>query len=281
MPNCAQYLRGFGRRKPGAWARIDWTHPLTRGLIGCWLFNECGGTTIRDIGKNGVAGTLNSATWTTGNFCSSALNFSSAYVSFGNPTSAQLTTWTVAGWVRPTSLSATQCLVNNGTNTQRNYYLGTNASAGARLYLTQGASNYLGFEGVQALSTNTWYHLAGTYNNATLALYVNGVLDNSASISGAPDVGAGNLFVGSLDGTNELFPGKIDTFLIYNRGLSAGEVKQLYQQPFCFLKQVAPSRGFAAAVAAAAGVGFSRSRAVNSGAPGNTLSRSEIVNVGG
>ena len=34
-----QYIRGFGRKKPPPSARINWEHPLSRGLTGCWLFN--------------------------------------------------------------------------------------------------------------------------------------------------------------------------------------------------------------------------------------------------
>src|SRR4051812_48283850 len=37
---------------------VNWQHPLTRGLVGAWLLNEGGGTTVRNLATNPILGSL-------------------------------------------------------------------------------------------------------------------------------------------------------------------------------------------------------------------------------
>lgn len=47
----------WGMQKPVPGSQIDWGHPLARGLVGCWLFNEGAGKSIAELtaGSNGLA----------------------------------------------------------------------------------------------------------------------------------------------------------------------------------------------------------------------------------
>ena len=77
--------------------------------------------------------------------------------------------------------------------------------------------------------TNHWGHLAGTYDGATVKLYIDGSLANSMSFSGTNagmDTTMGAIGQSGLN--DRYFQGKIDDVRVYNRALSAGEVKQLY-----------------------------------------------------
>ncbi len=49
-------------------------HPLSHGLVGCWLFNEGGGNIVYDLSQHMHHGSINGATWTAENFAS-ALSF--------------------------------------------------------------------------------------------------------------------------------------------------------------------------------------------------------------
>lgn len=49
--------------KPNVGARINFAHPLARGLVGCWLFNEGGGSRVFDLsGRNNQGYFLGSPT---------------------------------------------------------------------------------------------------------------------------------------------------------------------------------------------------------------------------
>lgn len=82
-----------------------------------------------------------------------------------------------------------------------------------------------------ALSTNTWYHIVATFASGAWRIYINGALNNSGTfaISVLPTVASAYLTVGvNHPGGDEYFNGKIALGRIYNRVLSATEVKQNY-----------------------------------------------------
>jgi hypothetical protein len=87
---------------------------------------------------------------------------------------------------------------------------------------------------VHALSSTipqvgTWYHLVGTYDGATVRLYVNGVLERSVFAGFPLDYGTRPVFFGR---TGEFwvanFGGNIDEVSLYNRALTAEEIQSLY-----------------------------------------------------
>ncbi len=87
---------------------------------------------------------------------------------------------------------------------------------------------------VHALSSTipqvgTWYHLVGTYDGATVRLYVNGVLEGTAYAGFPLDYGTRPVFFGR---TGEFwvanFGGSMDEVSLYNRALTADEIQGLY-----------------------------------------------------
>src|SRR5262249_33601814 len=75
-----------------------------------------------------------------------------------------------------------------------------------------------------ALPTNTWSHLAATYDGATMRLYVNGSQVASRSQTGAIQTSTGVLSLGGDPTYGQYWQGKIDEVRVYNRALSAGEI---------------------------------------------------------
>lgn len=79
-------------------------------------------------------------------------------------------------------------------------------------------------------STNTWYHLVGTYDGTNNRLYVNGKLEatTAVTITGVPDTGGvrigGNFAFGGNNGGYA--QGKTPVARMYNKALSAFEVNQ-------------------------------------------------------
>jgi hypothetical protein len=76
-----------------------------------------------------------------------------------------------------------------------------------------------------------WYHVAGTYDGSQSILWVNGVAEDSATPGFALDYGNDPVYIGTT-GTWApylcMFAGIISEPSIYNRALSAGEIKQIY-----------------------------------------------------
>lgn len=77
-----------------------------------------------------------------------------------------------------------------------------------------------------SLSTNTWYHIACTYDGASLKIYVNGTLDNSAAAT--LSIGyAGTFNIGGWSGNNYPINCKMNDVRVYSHCLSPMEVKEL------------------------------------------------------
>jgi hypothetical protein len=106
-------------------------------------------------------------------------------------------------------------------------------------YNAPGEGNYMGFqfngnpEGStwvsvkQNLSVGEWYHIAGTFDGTNIKCYLNGVEKDMNQISAIKGVNA-RLFIGQ-DGWDDIFNGTIDEVKIYNRALSAEEIKADYE----------------------------------------------------
>lgn len=85
-------------------------------------------------------------------------------------------------------------------------------------------SNF-GFHGL--FLTNTYYHIVATKINNVVTIYSNGSVIISKSFGGSISTSSNNLYIGSYV-TSYLFNGSIYTAKIYNKALSANEVRRNY-----------------------------------------------------
>jgi len=265
MPICLTPTYDIRRKPqtPGA-CRVNWPNPLTRGLVGLWLLNENGGGRCYDLaGLNRGTFGATAPTRTSGR-CGRGLQFSNAYavVNCGNASPLVITGNQVSLF----------CLFNAGSwNTGFNYdYLcGREGSAspywnyGLRVYDTQmdwviasGATEYK--LQIPNPSTNVDHMLVGTYNGTTQALYLDGVLAGSRSTSGNLYNPSGADFT---IGDSDAFTGraaddaKIFAAGVYNRGLSAAEVRTLTRELYSLISPPQTHRTWVNATAAAGGGG--------------------------
>jgi Concanavalin A-like lectin/glucanases superfamily/PKD domain len=91
--------------------------------------------------------------------------------------------------------------------------------------------------GTTKIENNVWYHIAGTWDGSVAKVYVNGVLEKSVPKTGTilPTTEGGSLAIGaeifgdSYVPNGEHFEGLIDEVEIFNRALSADEIKAIYR----------------------------------------------------
>lgn len=76
-------------------------------------------------------------------------------------------------------------------------------------------------------STNDWHHLAGSYDGATLRLYVDGQLVNQMPASGPLRVTTEPLYIGAKNPWGFFFQGTLDEIAIFDRALSDAEIGAL------------------------------------------------------
>ncbi|UZT96572.1 glycosyl hydrolase family 18 protein [Chryseobacterium fluminis] len=136
------------------------------------------------------------------------------------------------GWIKPSSFKSASPYISSLMGTE----VGDSNSALLRLGDANIANNKLQFvlsiNNVQqkltaatALTANTWYHVAATYDGSTMKIYINGVLDASKSQTG-PVNSSGAFNVGYSYSTSRNFNGKIDEVRIWKKALTQTEISQ-------------------------------------------------------
>lgn len=151
------------------------------------------------------------------------------------PNLGSLNRWTIEAWLRTTSSlnSYVTAVVCNQFNlaSSLNFSMGTN-NAPSNYNLAVGFfdgawRNTTGF----TPTTNTWYHVVGTYNGATIVQYVNAVQNGTTSYVGTPTSGGQVRIAGRWDNLSppgDFFPGDIAIVRIYSQALNATQVQQNY-----------------------------------------------------
>lgn len=205
-----------------------------------WRFDEGGGGVAADIGGQSLNGALIGPTWTTG-VLDGGLRFdgSNDLVQVPDPgTGSTLdlgANFTLAAWANFSSLpvsgsAAYPRLFQKGTSTgdAGSYYfaVATGGSPVVSLRLKFGGTVYT-WDGVRALSTGQWYHLAAIKQGGVVRLYVNGVQDGGdrSCPSGMPDANNEPLHIGEApDNGDGAMSGVLDDARVFTRALTASEI---------------------------------------------------------
>jgi len=198
--------------------------------------DETSGASAYDSSGNSLTGTATGTTITSGKFGNSRNFAGGNYITIGsssivNSIANQLT---VSAWVNDTTPSRSyDYIVSNDRDccgAYKGYSLWISGShAIFQIWDSNSAQHSL--TSIQTISAGTWTHLTGVFDGKTLYIYINGVLDNTVSFSGTIGTPATYPFyIGGmgLDPSTYDILGQIDEVRVYNRGLSAIEVNQLY-----------------------------------------------------
>ena len=183
-------------------------------------------TKVIDQSQNGNNGTIYGATWTAGRV-GQALSFDGDddYVDCGAGTSLDITdAITIEAWVKWGGSTGTfQSIVGK----ENAYTLYSNNNNKLDLWLYQGG--WTKVTSTTTLTTNTWQHVTATYNGSSSGeIYLNGTSIKQSDVSGNIGISVYSLSIGDKSSVGFSFKGSIDEVRIYNRALSAEEIRQRY-----------------------------------------------------
>ncbi|MGZ4414023.1 MAG: LamG-like jellyroll fold domain-containing protein, partial [Gaiellaceae bacterium] len=204
-------------------ASVSTPVPSGPAPVAAYAFDEGSGTTVSDLSGNGNNGTLANTSWATTGKYGGALSFNGTSSRVTIPDSASLHlsgAMTLEAWVKPTTVSsAWRDVIEKGND---DYYLmGTSDHSGV-----PGGGGTIGVTyGTTTLTSNTWTHLAVTYDKTTISLYVNGTqvstLADTANLATSTDA----LTIGSDPFYGQYFSGLIDDLRIYNSALTQAQIQ--------------------------------------------------------
>lgn len=222
----------------------------TNGLIGYWAFNEATSTTAADSSDQNHSGTLvNGPAWTTGKFLG-GINFDGTndYVGISDFSGLYFGPgdFALSVWIKTSNQSASHNVITQDGNGAGNRAFimavdrnatGNNVPGAIMLAILSSNSVIHGVSTNAVLTNNVWQHVVGQRKGGILQIYANGVQQPITLTNGT---GANNLTIQNstsdlrigireLTGYLQPFIGDIDEVRIYNRGLTAQEVQDIYQ----------------------------------------------------
>lgn len=252
-------LANWGHQKPPLGVQVDWSNPITKGLVGCWLFNEAGGDKVYDLSGNNNTGTLTnmafpsttSSGWNPGKDGSAiAFDKSNDYIDTNTDELFQLTDGTIITSVFANSYPAAdadqlRAIVTkdqSGWHDDLIFSLGSDEVVDlTHLSVTiQKASNTTRYTATDTVTfpLNTPQMVATTWGKSTLKLYREGKLAASNAFTGGVVSSGRNVLFGQMQGVaGRFWDGWISYVYIFNRALSPQEIQQLYIEPYGMFKK--------------------------------------------
>lgn len=212
----------------------------TRNLVGHWTMNSehLNGGSIRDISKYRNDGQLNgNITTDQPSIIGESFDFDGGddYVKVSDSSSLDVDTITIAAWIKTTG-SSTNNMVMNKENT---YEMAAGTSGVALAVQATGCSGWCNgwmFQDVGSIQSDTWTHVATTWDGDKGRAYIDGELVTIED----PSDGDGNirktdrdLGIGARDMNSSVsahFDGQMSDVRVYDSVLSPYEIKQIYNQ---------------------------------------------------
>lgn len=182
---------------------------------------------------------INSPSFVTGSTNSTltlSLNGTSQYVDLGNinaEIASGSSSLTITSWIRPNKFANYDGIVvrTGAVSPYGGWQLNLDSSGRLDFAINVSGSwqTYINKGGpTSALTSNTWYHVAGVYDGSTMKTYTNGSLVGSVSQTGSISYTSplSNLYIGRNQ--SSYFGGNIATANVYNKALTASEISQEY-----------------------------------------------------
>ncbi len=213
-------------------------------LKGVWHFGEGSGTKANDSTTNGNNGTfVNTPSFNSDGKFGSALNFTRSggdWVNVPDSVSVRLgNSMTIMAWFRtpvsePTSgMYTIMAKEMEQYDNYNSYGLTINGPPHIRFYLslTGATANYVACVNTTAVAPfdGNWHHIAGTYNGTAMVLYFDGAKQTICANTYGIGYTAEPLNFGKWrDGDTGYFDGDLDEIRLYNRTLTAQEIREIY-----------------------------------------------------
>jgi len=217
---------------------------FSSGLVGYWKMDEASGNVL-DASGNGNTGTPTGTTVTAGKF-GNGRNFQSTStdrVAFGDPSFFDFgnNDFSLSGWAK---ISGSLAIYRSGIITKWN----TGASPGTNEWsfgVGTGTTKTPGFTVVSnstsysthsptEITSDEWHHIVGIRKDNYIYIYVDGIERNNTYVGNISidNVSGRDMYIGNIynnGGFDCPFDGWLDEIRVYNRALSAREVKALYE----------------------------------------------------
>lgn len=171
-------------------------------------------------------------------FTNSAHLVSASSQYFTSASTGFTTAWTMEAWIKPTSNTTFQAVMgqppDNGTggNNLAYMFIADGHSTKIDCQANNSAGSGVEVPSTTVIPTDTWTHVACTWDGSTITVFINGVSDNTGSFSGTRNAGTNLFQIGdylSGGGTHQgYFNGQLFMARTWGTNLSASTILANY-----------------------------------------------------
>ena len=184
-----------------------------------------------DSGPNGLDGTvMGDPDWSPGKFGMAVdLDGTDDYIDCGNPDPLTIRDeLTVSCWFKVESFTRTwESILAKGDNSYR-LSRGPGTGNGTHMGISGTSASPDYFNAPTIVTDNKWHHIAGVYDGTQAIIYIDGKEDMVYPSTGQINASTYSLFIGENSQARDRYlNGLVDDVRIYNRALTADEVKSM------------------------------------------------------
>ncbi len=201
---------------------------LNNSLVGHWMFEN----NVKDSSDHGNDGSISGdPEYVTGIIGNTALEFDGDkdYITIPESPDFSMTSFTLSAWVKISNPipSGWRTIIEHNRSGS-NWFGLWKSNNGNMFHFRWGIDDASDFS--TSILPDTWYHVAGTYDEFEKAarLYLNGNLDRTIQNADMPIATLSALRIGITLQNHEDFVGSIDDVRVYNRALDESEINQLF-----------------------------------------------------
>lgn len=212
-------------------------HPVNKEGLVYWTDYRLTGSvsalgTVKDYSGNGNNGTLNGDAYIDSN----GMNFDGTgdHINLGTSKVIKPDYKSFSCWAKFDSISNEYNAIHTINHADYEYAVLIKSNGKMALYVfgENGQARSIDGTGTNTLIIGTWYHIACVYATDGIKIYINGEIDATNLFTAVPirDTPGNSIIGNDLFYTPRGFDGIIDNVQIYNRALSAGEIKRNYER---------------------------------------------------
>jgi hypothetical protein len=224
--------------RPAPFAKLNLSHPLAQGMVGCWLLNELGGLTAFDATPyanhgilTGFGATLQNQRRSNGLVFDGTddyvLGTDKALLNF------TLQPFTISVSFKATTLAAVRYLLSRGLASTSGYVMYVAVNGALTFGTEQAGAEQLSSTAAASVVPSLWYHAVAVRLAASVKLFLDGRdVTSTAGAHTDPLTSAIALRLAASSTPALYHYGQLMNTQIWNRALSPEDIKQLYISPY-------------------------------------------------